>query len=80
MQEDRFFKRLQKSVVIADGGTGAVVQQLASAPVECAESVNLVQPELILEIHKQYIEAGSEILKTNTFEANRLLLDKYNLK
>jgi methionine synthase I (cobalamin-dependent)/5,10-methylenetetrahydrofolate reductase len=79
MQREDFFERIKKSVIIADGAYGTLIQQMASEPVECVESLNLSQPELITEIHKQYVLSGSEMLKTNTFAANRYILEKYQL-
>jgi methionine synthase I (cobalamin-dependent)/5,10-methylenetetrahydrofolate reductase len=80
MQTQDFFKRIKKSVIIADGAYGTMIQQMASEPVECVESLNLSQPEMITEIHRQYVLSGSEILKTNTFAANRYILEKYQLR
>jgi homocysteine S-methyltransferase len=46
---------------------------------QCFDELNLTQPELIQSIHREYISAGAQIIETNTFGANRVKLDAYQL-
>ncbi|MBN2441601.1 MAG: bifunctional homocysteine S-methyltransferase/methylenetetrahydrofolate reductase [Spirochaetales bacterium] len=71
--------RLEHSVLMADGGMGTMIQNLAATPVKCVEALNLSHPEIVREIHTQFIQAGAELIETNTFGANRLMLQKYEL-
>ncbi|MBN1412525.1 MAG: bifunctional homocysteine S-methyltransferase/methylenetetrahydrofolate reductase [Spirochaetales bacterium] len=80
MPEDYpFLKQLDRTVIIADGAMGTMVQQVSADPVECVEQLNLTQPALIEEIHTEYVKAGSGLIETNTFAANRFMLEKVNL-
>jgi methionine synthase / methylenetetrahydrofolate reductase(NADPH) len=73
-------ERLKKSVVVADGAMGTMVSQLSPHPVDCIESLTLTNPELIADIHRQYVRAGAQILETNTFAANRVALSRFRLE
>lgn len=64
--------RLGKELLFFDGGMGTLLQEKGLAPGELPETWNVSCPEVIREIHKKYIEAGSDIVLTNTFGANAL--------
>ncbi|MBQ2968542.1 MAG: homocysteine S-methyltransferase family protein [Clostridia bacterium] len=55
-----------------DGGTGTVLQSMGLKPGEQPEAWNLSAPEKIIALHKAYIEAGANLIKTNTFGASPL--------
>ncbi len=65
-------ERLGKELIYFDGGMGTLLQEKGLAPGELPETWNLAHPEEIREIHRRYIEAGSNIVLTNTFGANAL--------
>lgn len=65
-------QQLGKKLLFFDGGMGTLLQEKGLAPGELPETWNLTHPDVIKEIHKKYIEAGSEIILTNTFGANAL--------
>ncbi|HJA06290.1 MAG TPA: homocysteine S-methyltransferase family protein, partial [Candidatus Mediterraneibacter pullicola] len=65
-------ERLGKELMFFDGGMGTLLQKRGLAPGELPETWNLTRPEEIREIHRYYIEAGSDIVLTNTFGANAL--------
>ncbi len=67
-----FRERLGKELIFFDGGMGTLLQEKGLAPGELPETWNLAHPEVIREIHRRYIEAGSDIVLTNTFGANAL--------
>ena len=46
----------------------------------CNEILNITKPEVIKEIHLKYIEAGADIIETNSFNSNRISLSEYNLE
>ena len=64
--------RLGKELLLFDGGMGTLLQERGLAPGELPETWNIFRPEVIREIHKNYIKAGSDIVLTNTFGANAL--------
>ena len=65
-------QRLGKDLLFFDGGMGTLLQEKGLAPGELPETWNLTHSEEIYKIHRQYIEAGSDIILTNTFGANAL--------
>ncbi|GKH32749.1 homocysteine methyltransferase [Hungatella hathewayi] len=64
--------RLGKELLFFDGGMGTLLQAGGLKPGELPETWNISHPEQIMEIHRNYIEAGSDIILTNTFGANAL--------
>lgn len=71
-------KDLQNRILIGDGAMGTL---LYSYGVDfCFEELNLLQPDQITQIHKTYIDAGSDVIQTNTYGANYLKLSRYGLE
>lgn len=68
----------RERVVLADGGMGTQLQRAGLEPGGCGDLWNLERPEHVLEIQQRYIEAGAEVLLTNTFGSNRFVLDRYD--
>ncbi|MGC9347014.1 MAG: bifunctional homocysteine S-methyltransferase/methylenetetrahydrofolate reductase [Anaerolineae bacterium] len=65
--------------VIADGAMGTMLNVKGVAFSTCFDALNLSQPALVAEIHRAYIDAGAQIILTNTFGANRYKLDEHGL-
>lgn len=65
--------------VLADGAWGTELQKRGLAVGECPDAWNLSHPEAVAEVARSYAEAGSRILLTNTFRANRVALADYGL-
>ena len=63
---------LQENLLYLDGGMGTLLQDAGLAPGEHPEQWNLTHPEVIQKIHRDYYEAGSHVVNTNTFGANSL--------
>ena len=61
--------------LLFDGGMGTMLQAAGLAAGELPELLCLTNPEHIEAIHRAYVEAGSDVITTNTFGANRLKLD-----
>ena len=70
MKIEDFNKRLKNSVLVADGAMGSMLYEYAGAQ-RCLEELNVTQPEAVFRIHEAYLDAGAQILETNTFGANR---------
>jgi len=67
-------------IKLFDGAIGTMLQQAGMEPGYCPELWNLECPEKITAIHRLYVEAGSDIIETNTFGANRIKLSHYGLE
>ena len=65
--------------VLADGGMGTIIIARGVPISRCFAELNLSDPGLILSIHEDYLQAGAEILETNTFGANRFRLARHGL-
>ena len=65
---------LGKRLIFFDGAMGTMLQENGLAPGELPELWNLTHPSVVVDIHRQYLNAGAEIVKTNTFGANGIKL------
>lgn len=65
-------ERLGKELLFFDGGMGTLLQEKGLEPGELPELWNVTHPQEIRSIHRRYMEAGSDIVLTNTFGANAL--------
>lgn len=65
-------ERIEKGFVFFDGGYGTILQARGLKAGELPETYNVLHPEMITDIHYEYLMAGSQILKTNTFGCNAL--------
>lgn len=67
------------SVLVADGAMGTTLQRYGLEPGSCPESFNLTQPDILAQIARLFLDAGADILSTNTFGASPLKLACYDL-
>jgi methionine synthase / methylenetetrahydrofolate reductase(NADPH) len=75
-----FRERLAKGVILADGAMGTLLH-IQGVPIDaCFDELNLSQPDLLLGIHQAYLDAGAELIETNTFGANRYKLAEHGLE
>jgi methionine synthase / methylenetetrahydrofolate reductase(NADPH) len=65
--------------VLADGAMGTVLYARGVFINRCYDELNLSDPNLILTIHEEYLQAGAELIETNTFGANRFRLARHGL-
>lgn len=65
---------LYDNILLMDGAMGTYYQQLQEHKEELAELANASQPDLIKNIHREYLEAGADIIRTNTFAVNSVVL------
>jgi methionine synthase I (cobalamin-dependent) len=65
--------------VLLDGGMGSMLLARGLAPGDAPERTNLQQPEIVAEVHAQYVKAGSEAVQTNTFGGNPIRLAHFGL-
>lgn len=64
-------------VTIADGAWGTELDRLGCPPGFCREEWNVTRPELVLSVARSYVAAGARIILTNTFGANRYVLERH---
>ncbi len=71
---------LRSSLLVADGALGTMLHARGVPMDVCFDGINLSRPDLIRQIHEEYVDAGARLIETNTFGANALSLSKYNLE
>jgi methionine synthase / methylenetetrahydrofolate reductase(NADPH) len=72
-------KRLKQSPVLCDGAMGTLLYAKGVFINRCYDELNLSQPDLIRSIHHEYLQAGAEIIETNTFGGNSFRLARHTL-
>ena len=60
-------EEIGKRILFFDGGMGTLLQEQGLQAGELPETWNLSRPEIITEIHREYLDAGSDVVTTNTF-------------
>lgn len=71
---------MKDHIVVLDGGLGSLLQTRGLQPGELPERWNISHPEVIVEIQKDYFDAGSNVICTNTFGANSLKYEEEELE
>ena len=74
-----FLSKLQAGVVLSDGAMGTVLYDAGTPLDDCFDALNLTAPTTVSAVHRAYLDAGADIIETNTFGANRFRLDAYGL-
>ncbi|HEU0092397.1 MAG TPA: bifunctional homocysteine S-methyltransferase/methylenetetrahydrofolate reductase [Vicinamibacteria bacterium] len=69
-----FLERLQDGVVVGDGAMGTMLYARGVFVNRCFDELNLSNPALVRSVHEEYLEAGADIVETNTFGAHRFKL------
>lgn len=95
MKKTNIQEELRQRILVLDGAMGTMIQRygleesdfrgtrFASHPVNlkgCNDLLNIVRPDIISEIHFQYLEAGADIIETNTFNSTSISLADYHLQ
>src|SRR5215203_3674694 len=73
-------ERLSTETITADGAMGTMLHAHGVGFEKCFDELNLQNPSAVAEIHRAYIEAGAQLVITNTFGANRFKLTKHGLQ
>src|SRR5438128_10572135 len=81
-----YLNAINTRVVVYDGGMGATLEQLdrtsedyGGLPGKCHEALVLNRPDVIEGVHASMLDAGAEVIETDTFQASRLKLDEWGL-
>ena len=72
-------ERLSTETILADGAMGTMLHAHGVGFDKCFDELNLTNPSAVADIHRAYIEAGAQLILTNTFGANRFKLSKHGL-
>lgn len=80
MAKKDLLNMIKSRYVFMDGGMGTMLQEKGLPPGELPERWNLSHPQVVEDIHRAYLKAGSDIVTTNTFGANVLKYDEEELK
>jgi methionine synthase / methylenetetrahydrofolate reductase(NADPH) len=75
-----FLSNISSQTLLADGAMGTMLHAHGVGFDRCFDELNLTNPLAVAEIHRAYIEAGAELIITNTFGANRFKLAKHGLQ
>jgi methionine synthase / methylenetetrahydrofolate reductase(NADPH) len=67
-------------VYLFDGAMGTMLYSKGVFINKCYDELNLRNPEIVLEVHRQYVKAGAEIIETNTYGANRVKLRGFGIE
>ncbi|MDR0748729.1 MAG: methionine synthase [Tannerellaceae bacterium] len=93
--KERFLQLLREKILILDGAMGTMIQACKLSEKDYKgeafagfpdgqkgnnDLLNITQPEVIKEIHRQYLEAGADIFATNTFNANAVSMEDYGMQ
>lgn len=73
-----FLTRLKQSPVLCDGAMGTLLYSKGVFINRCYDELNVSQPDLIRQVHQEYLQAGAEVIETNTFGANSFRLSRFS--
>jgi methionine synthase / methylenetetrahydrofolate reductase(NADPH) len=74
-----FLEELDRRVLVCDGAMGTMLYARGIFLNRSFDELNLTQPDLVAEVHKEYARAGADVIETNTFGANRVKLAQFGL-
>src|SRR5215510_11624646 len=77
---NKFLDLLSSQTILADGAMGTMLHAHGVGFDKCFDELNITNPSAVAEIHREYIEAGAQLIITNTFGANRFKLGKHGLQ
>ena len=78
--KNNFHDVLRERIVLADGAMGTMLYAKGMFISTCFDELNLIRPSLVQEIHEEYLDAGAELIETNTFGSNRFKLGSFGLE
>jgi homocysteine S-methyltransferase len=74
-----FLAALDERVLVCDGAMGTMLYAKGVFINKSFDALNVTQPDLVAEVHQEYVRAGADIIETNTFGANRIKLGSFGL-
>ncbi|MEW9671218.1 bifunctional homocysteine S-methyltransferase/methylenetetrahydrofolate reductase [Ammoniphilus sp. 3BR4] len=79
-QKQGLLEKIKDQVLIGDGAMGTLLHRYGIPVGTCGEELNVTRPDVIKDIHLQYVKAGADLIETNTYGANREKLSKFGLE
>ena len=79
LPRDRFAARLAAAPLLADGGMGTLLFSRGIPQRACLDELATTRSDLVAALHREYLDAGADLIETLTFGANRMRLDAYGL-
>ena len=80
MIKSKFIEKLNDRVLLFDGGMGTELYKRGVFINKCFDELNITNPNLVKQVHQDYKNAGSDVIETNTFSANRPKLTRFQLQ
>ncbi len=74
-----FLSAVQKGLLVSDGAMGSLLYERGVFVTQNFEQLNITRPDIVRKIHGDYLEAGAQIIQTNTFGANAVRLERHGL-
>ncbi len=74
-----FLEAIDARVLVCDGAMGTMLYGKGIFLNRCFDELNITQPDLVAEVHRDYVRAGADVIETNTFGANRFKLANFGL-
>src|SRR4030095_8307329 len=74
-----FLETIDNRVLVCDGAMGTMLYAKGIFLNRCFDELNVTQPDLVAEVHREYVRAGADVIETNTFGANRFKLTGFGL-
>ena len=74
-----FLEALDDRVLVCDGAMGTMLYAKGVFINKSFDALNVTQPDLVAEVHQEYVRAGADIIETNTFGANRIKLGSFGI-
>src|SRR2546426_10918387 len=78
-QMQSFREAIEDRVLVCDGAMGTMLYAKGVFINKSFDALNVTQPDLVAEVHQEYVRAGADIIETNTFGANRIKLGSFGL-
>lgn len=74
-----FLREIEKRILVHDGSKGYMLQKMGLKGGECGEAWNISNQDAVRTVYRGYLEAGSDVIQTNTFPGNRIHLERFGL-
>src|ERR671923_109602 len=74
-----FLDAIDERVLVCDGAMGTMLYAKGVFINRCFDALNLTQPDVVSDVHQDYVRAGADVIETNTFGANRVKLRAFGL-
>src|ERR1700742_1110355 len=72
-----FRGKLQSKIIVTDGAMGTMLYAKGIFINRCFDELNLSSPQVVKEVHQEYVKAGAEVIESNTFGCNRIRLGAF---